>query len=232
MSGRIKKWKLWGEMSLISAAAVPGILLFCSVISLLEGEPAENIFPKLSLVALLGGMVILLIVACNLFQVYFPVLLSMGATRKAIVRTFLLNLGMTVLLLTALIGLFWKLLPGDLLHASVASEGSPLSRTGILPLGLVAGGFLLAAAFGMAVGAIMTRWRKTGAIILIVVCMTVGFLFGLSVALHGGVFGPEQSGQMSGKAAVCLFVFAAGLAAYLAAGLFALAVIRKAEMRM
>ncbi len=233
MSRRLRKWKLWGGASLNYAAAVLGISLFASVLSLLEGESAKGALSKLSFVVLMGGMLILFIVGVSLFQTYFPVLLSMGATRKAIIRTFLLNLAATILILTVLTGLLWSLIPDDALYAGMVSADIAPPRADFAPLGCAAGILFLGAALGMTFGAVMIRWRKAGVIILALIYMVASALFGIYIASGGMAYMPEGPAVLhAGRTSACLWIFAAGMAVYLASGVFALAVIRKAEARV
>lgn len=171
---------------------------------------------------LITGTLILSIIGINYFQVYFSILLSMSVTRKRIVRGILISTAGSVLGILSAAGLIWKLVPGD------------ISASGWSLMPLFTGALFLAAAFFLVLGMVLYRWGKYGVIILTIVYMLIGAAAGMAFAFSGSGFVKDKvintilslTKNGFGPAAF------AGMAVYLAAGLFIVKAASKMEVRV
>lgn len=221
--------KFWCENCLeILGIAAGGALIWFLLISAGTVEYTGNIGKVLleqlevyPYYLLITGALVVAILGVNYFQVYFSVLLSMSVTRKKIIRGILISTAISVLGILAIAGIIWKLVPGD------------ISASGWTLMPLFAGALFLAAAFFLILGAVLYRWGKYGVIVLTIIYMLIGACAGMAFALSGFEFIKDKLGdavQMLTKGnygiATC-----AGVAVYLAAGLFIAKATSKMEVR-
>ncbi len=167
---------------------------------------------------MITGSVVVMMYTIALFQVYFSLFVSMNVTRKRAVGSILtyitLLIGGLLLLYLGILFLFLR---------DVKEIGLFLLP---LYLALMAGG----AAFCMAIGVVMIRWGKLGVLLLILLCALGGAAAGALFAMNGGEIFEQIVVNRAGDfefrpvAEVCILL-------YLAAGIFAFAALRKAEVR-
>lgn len=228
MSAEIKKIKLWSITSLtyvgITAAVTLGMILLSGGFG--GGDRTEfwqTFLFQFSAMLLVLGVLTQVVFGVGLFQVYFSVLLSMGSTRKEVIRTFFLSQGATALLTSLLAELVWGI------GRHIANNPPPGKLFGIgLPwfLLIAFGVQLLGSAFGIALGAVVLRWRTAGVVIMMIVCALIGF--GL-VSLNRSSL--DHIGKEQLMSVVCAGMCAAGLALDLCAAGFARFLTRNAEAR-
>ena len=232
----MKKVKLWSTASLtyagIAAAITVGMILLTGGFG--EADRAEvwqTLLFQFSTMLLLSGMLIQTIAGVGLFQVYFSVLLSMGSTRKEIIRTFFLSQGATALLTSLLAGLVWGI--GRYVEKNPPQEG--LFGLGLLWFFLIAFGIqLLGSALGTALGAVALRWKTAGAVIMMIVFILIGGVTGwgiVSLDRSETGFLMTHIGTQMLMPLVCMGMFAAGLGLNLCAAGFARFVTRNAEAK-
>ncbi len=166
---------------------------------------------------ILTGALYLMIVSVSYFRSYLPMLISMNATRRRAVLGIILHQGIVLLLLLALSAFLWMVPAGN--------------EAGSAELLLaIAGGMLLTEALGILLGAVSARWGKIGGLITAILCMVTGGLCGAGVAL----LGKEKAGAMiiALLDSSTWWLLILGLTSYVLAGIFALVITRKIEVRM
>lgn len=228
---QIKNMKFWGRILL----EYWGLIAGCSLILMLMQagrswhKGVTGVFIELYPYYLfLVGVILTGIISISFFQVYFPLLLSMNATRKSIVRGIFFTIGGNAVCMLALMAIVWFISSGD-----IAQGGRELLpwMAGIL--------FAITALFLM-LGAVLIRWGKVGVIITAFIYMALGAGVGILFALSSkDLFGIRLKHFLnfsgwrlaSSKAFCVLFPIAAGLLVYLAAGIFVRIVTRKTEVR-
>ncbi len=177
----MKKVKLWSSASItyvvIEAAITLGMILLTGLPGERSGFWLTMLFQFCTML-LLSGMLIQAMSGVGLFQVYFSVLLSMGSTRKEIIRTLFLSQGATALLTSLLTGLAWGI--GRYVENDPPQE--ELFGLGLLWFFLIAFGIqLLGTAFGTALGAVTFRWRTVGAVAMMLISALIGGMIGWSL---------------------------------------------------
>ncbi len=232
MSTGIKKIKLWSMASLtyvgIAAAIALGMVLLSGGFGGGDGvEVWQTLLFQFSAMLLFLGVLIQVMTGVGLFQVYFSVLLSMGSTRKEIIRTFFLSQGATALLTSLFAGLIWWI--GRYIGNNPPTE--ELFGIGLLWFLLIAFGIqLLGSALGIALGAVVLRWRGVGAVIMIVVYALIGGLIGMGLVSFDHL-SLDRIGKEQLLPVVCAGMCAAGLALDLCAAGFARFFTRNSEAR-
>lgn len=238
-SAMMRSLRYFGKSTLqgigISAAAAVVMMLFWGLgIVEYTGDMRgmmEEIFSLYSWYLLIAGGFVIVMLCINYFQVYFPVLLSMNATRKTIVIGILLSIAGMILGILLLAALLWKLAPGDV------ADG------GIFLLPLIAGVYLIGSACFLVVGVVFSRWGKLGWILFFALALLIGVLITVIMMKQGNVtmimmevetFPQSDGAAWPGGRAAGVFrtVIAAGILLYLAAGAFVFAVTRKQEVRV
>lgn len=166
---------------------------------------------------ILTGGFCLMIGGVTYFRSYLPMLLSVNATRRRAVLGILFHQVVLLLLLLALSSFIWMVPGGN----EAGTEELLLA---------IAGGMLLTGALGILLGAVSVRWGKIGSLITIILCMLTGGLCGAGVAF----FGKEKAGEMviALMDSSVWWLLILGAVSYVLAGIFALAVTRKIEVRM
>jgi len=163
------------------------------------------------------GVFYLMIGEVSYFRSYLPMLISMNATRRRAVLGIIFHQGILLLLLLVLSAFIW-MVPG----------GTGAETAELLPV--IAGGMLLTGALGIVIGAVSVRWGKIGSLITVIFCMVTGGLCGAGVAF----FGKEKAGELV-KALLdssIWWLLVLGMVSYILAGIFALVITRKIEVRM
>lgn len=166
---------------------------------------------------ILTGGLYLMIGGVTYFRSYLPMLLSVNATRRRAVLGILFHQAVLILILLALSSFIWMVPGGN----EAGTEELLLA---------IAGGMLLTGALGILLGAVSVRWGKIGTLITFILCMLTGGLCGAGVAF----FGKEKAGMM----VIALlnsstwWLLILGLVSYVLAGIFALVITRKIEVRM
>ena len=173
---------------------------------------------------LFSGGFCVLTMTIGYFQVYFPVLLSMNATRKHItLGIFLFETGIIAALIL-LCALIWIVVPGD------------ISQSGMKALPLLCGILLTGAAFGTILGAVITRWGKIGVLIFIVFMFVTGGIGGALAALlcFTNTEFLQRFSQITGNLALHFIwiTLAVGIVLYAASGLISYLITKKAEARI
>lgn len=172
---------------------------------------------------LAGGFCGLMLVV-GYFQLYFPILISMNVTRKKIVGGILLCQIVMLAVLVGISGLIWRLIPGD------------ISSGGLRILPMLIGILLLAAAFCIALGAVIVRWGKIGTVIFAALAALIGAAAGMSVAMLAGSDSDfwMEIVKLSGTAegGFVRIILAAGILFYAAAAIFSAVITRKVEARL
>lgn len=165
---------------------------------------------------LLIGAVVVLIMGINNFQVYFPIVLSMNATRKSIAWGIVGCMAGTVLGIVFISAIIWGLVPGD-----VSSSGWKL-------MPLFTGVLFIIAAFSLLFGVAAIRWGKVGVIVVMIMCALAGAGIGMAVALSDKGILEFLDSIADGDFKL---LAAAGIVLYLAAGIFVAKAIRNLEVR-
>lgn len=148
-------------------------------------------------------------------QYYFPLLLSMNATRKSIVWGFMITGAVIVAALTAIIYIFWRMAPGDAVFGGVR----------VIPI--LGSAFLIAEAFFMVVAAMGIRWGKMFTVLGIVIGAAAGFCFAMTMSWSRGTEGFLN--VLLGMNDWLWAAVAAGV--YATAGIFVRTITRKMEVK-
>lgn len=222
---KIRSLKFWGRLCAESLGIAIGIslvwLLFMGASSSEYpgdiGRALAELLPLYSYYLLMTGALVLIIMGITYFQVYFPVVLSMNATRKSIAVGILgcmLGIVAGVLLIAAGI---WRLIPGE------------ISASGWKLMPLFTGALLIMAAGGLFLGAVVGRWGKVGLIMAAVLFGLIGGGAGMSVAL----FDKNVILKLVQKFMNMEFHLfaAAGIILFAAVSIFVLRATRKMEVR-
>ncbi len=233
----MKKVKLWSSAPItyvvIAAAITLGMIL-------LTGRPGggeqsgfwQTILFQFCTMLLFSGVLIQTMTGVGLFQVYFSVLLSMGSTRKEIIRTLFLSQGATALLTSLLAGLVWGI--GRYVENDPPQE--ELFGLGLLWFFLIAFGIqLLGVAFGTALGAVTLRWRTVGSVIMMLLCAAIGGAIGwglISLDRSETGFLMTHTGTELLMPLGCVGMFVIGLVTDLCAAGFARFLTRNSEARV
>ena len=241
MRTRMKKVKLWSTASLayvgIAAAITVGMILLTGGFGGADRtEVWQILLFQFSTILLFSGVLIQTMTGVGLFQVYFSVLLSMGSTRKEIIRTLCLCQCATALLMSLLAGLVW----GIGRYVENDPPQKELFGLGLLWFFLIAFGIqLLGAAFGTALGAVTLRWRTAGSVVMLLIGALIGGLIGWSlVSLDRSETGflmtflRTHIGTELLMPFVCTGMFAIGLVTDLCAAGFARFLTRNSEARV
>ena len=213
--------RFWGRACLqcIGISVVAALILLVFAAGGREGLnggwlSVVSVFPYYLLIA---GAFLLAMVLISYFQIYFPLLVSMGVSRKAVIGGILVSSACMILGIIVLMGIIWHFVPDD-----IARSGSSL-----LPL-LTAAMFLGGAVIIVA-AAIIIRWGKKG--IFLVFCLCVLSVAGIVLASMGrdtqDVF--EWVRRMTDHSGI---VIGAAVLIYGAAGIFSAIVNRKYEVRL
>ncbi len=214
----------WGRNILEEMGVIIGGAIFLLLVQWFGRSPKAltDILLGFPYLLLMVGGFLTLIMVLSFFQMYFPVLISMNVTRSAAAAGIWLSQGGVALLLSALMALIWKLVPGE--EAAMRLMAMPLF-----------GGVILAMiAVCVILGAVFVRWGKIGGIILFLVCITGGMAVGVFVALNAGegflelqqMTYVDLAGIKGGS------VLLAGVLLYVVSGLFSWFVTRNAEVRV
>lgn len=233
----MKKVKLWSTASLayvgIAAAITVGMILLTGGFGGADRtEVWQILLFQFSTILLFSGVLIQTMTGVGLFQVYFSVLLSMGSTRKEIIRILFLSQGATALLTSLLAGLVW----GIGRYVENAPPQEELFGLGLLWFFLIAFGIqLLGVAFGTALGAVTLRWRTVGSVIMMLLCAMISGVIGwglISLDRSETGFLMTHTGTESLMPLVCVGMFVTGLATDLCAAGFARFLTRNSEARV
>lgn len=222
---KIRSLKFWGRLCAESLGIAIGIsMVWLLFMGLSSGEYAGDIgrtlaewLPLYCYYLLMTGALVLMIMGITYFQVYFPVVLSMNATRKSIAIGILgcmLGIAAGVLLLSAII---WRLVPGE------------ISASGWKLMPLFIGALLSIAAFGLILGVAVGRWGKAGLIMTGVLFGLIGGGAGMSVALFNKSVIMELVNNFMNRNFHPLAV--AGIILFAAVSLLVLRATRKMEVR-
>lgn len=213
--------KYWGRNCLECLGGSMGLslvlMLFFAGGSVHFFGPWQSICILYPFYLILTGGLYLMIGGVTYFRSYLPMLIAVNATRRRAVLGILFHQAILILILLALSSFIW-MVPGG-------------NEAGTAELLLaIAGGMLLTAALGVLLGAVSTRWGKIGSLITIICCMLTGALCGAGVAF----FGKEKAGEMliSLLDSSNCWLLILGAASYVLAGIFALVITRKIEVRM
>lgn len=226
---RMRNLKFWGKNFLESM----GIALGMTLVMLLFYGMGQNMSTKTRLLVGLGvlpyylflsGAISIMMIIIGYFQMIFSVLVSMNATRSSVNKGIFFSEAAVIVTITALGGLIWKVLPGD-----IASDGMK-----ILPL--LCGVLFAMTGAGMILGAIIIKWGKIGAIIATVVFLAVGGVGGAGFALTVSAdimkaFQVLGSILADGRTVVWA-VLAAGVIIYIISGVFTAFATKKMEVRI
>lgn len=221
--------RFWGRTCLeniaMAVVAAAGLMVFRMMSVSASGEGAgDMLLGEVSLFPYLlagTGVLVVMMTVMGCFQTYFSVLLSMNVTRGTAIGGIWGSQLATAAGLLGCMALIWKLAAGEIASVGMA----------ILPL--VAGVFLIAAAVSMLLGVGTLRWGRIGTIIGVLSFMVMGGCVGAFIAMTGDSFLLEtyvSREMMAGWN--CWLLLAGGGAFYAAAGAFAFAVLRKAEVRI
>lgn len=164
-----------------------------------------------------GGIFVLLVVTINYFQIYFSVLLSMNCTRKSITRGIVLTNIAVIVTVCGISAAIWGTVPGD------------IAQSAMLLLPFLTGCLFIECAVLMVIGITILRWGKAGKIVLIIVCMVTGGIFGALVALNSNTFIYLQELSLELNFYPVLWV---GLGLYILASAFVAAATRRTEARV
>ncbi|MDO4305485.1 MAG: hypothetical protein Q4C77_01510 [Eubacteriales bacterium] len=224
MNMTMRSVKFWGRLCMeclgLSLGAALVWLLFVGAGSgELFGTAGEILAGVLSLYPyylLIVGAVLTAVMGMTYFQVYFPVVLSMNATRKSIARGIVGCMAGLVVGLLLISSAVWRLVPGE-----ISSSG-----WGLMPL--FTGILFLIAALGLLLGAVAARWGKVGMIMAGIMCALVGAGAGMTVALSDKGIIEFVTSIADGDFKL---LAAAGVVLYLAAGVFVSRSLRKLEVR-
>lgn len=157
-----------------------------------------------------------LMLVVGYFQVYFSVLVSVNGTRKQVARGINVSLGLTAVAAILIAAVVWMLVPGD------------VAQSGLQILPLLAGIMLIMMAFFLVFGGVSVKWGKAGKIIMMVLCMVMGAIAGITVALNADI----ASLVMKLAKGHFLPVSVVGAVLYLAAGVFMERMTQKFEVRV
>lgn len=230
MSTKMRKVKFWGKSSLqcIGMSAVAALLMYLFYgigPSGYSGNMETMLTEVLSLYPyylLISGAGLMLILCLSYFQTYFPVFLSMNATRKSVIGGIMGSMAVTgaVLLLTA--ALIWRLTPGD-----IAESGWKL-------LPLFTGLFFGVTAYCITLGVVLIRWRSKGVLLMILNTVVIGVIAGFcyGAASNKNMMEMQFLSLLTAAEGNFLPVTALGIVLYLAAGFFAAVATSKLEVRM
>ena len=220
MKRGLKGLRFWGRFWFESMGMVLGISLFLPLLNQGLGSGAGGWKGWLAEIArqypyylMIAGLFTLLMLGISYFQVYFPILVTMNQVRKRAVAGMWVSILTIVLGITGGCGLIWSIF-------------APENIRIIAPL---IGAFLITAAISVMAGAITLRWGKIGTFLFVGLAMLIGMGLGIIFAagdeLGLGQWSVSEIGERFG------FLFFAGMIGYLLAGIFALCVTRKAEVR-
>lgn len=224
----MKNVKFWGRNCLeclgLSAGAAFILTLFLGVGNREIGnggirEMALMEFSLYPYYLIIAGAFAILIVTISYFQLYFSILLSVNVTRKSIAGGIWISTLAVILFILAAAGTLWAILPGD------------LSKSGIRILPLMAGVLFIEGALVIALGVVITKWGKTGMIILTVIGMVIGGVCGAAAVLSGKITVKMQNlqGMVFDFYPVLIVV---GVVLYLLSGIFLVMGTRKLEARL
>lgn len=164
-----------------------------------------------------------LILSASTFQTMFSVLVSMNATRKAVILGIMLTQAVFILCILAVSAGLWGL--------GLAQTGEGGEMLTLLPL-FAAVCFVLAAV-GSVVGVVFLRWGKAGVIAMVIICGITGGIIGALFARTDGKLGAAvRKIMLDDLAGRNFWPFAAGsVLVFAAAAVFALVATRKAEVK-
>lgn len=167
----------------------------------------------------LAAVFVQAIVSANAFQLYFPVLVSMNASRRSVVLGAAASQGGCTLLVACISILIWRWNPSD-----IAVDGIKL-------IPLLAGLLLFTTGFTIVLGAVSLRWGKIGTLILVLFFMFWGAGAGILYAVNGADAGRMLAQVRDIDQIVQAAVLGAGLVMFLLGTCFSAAVVRKLEIR-
>ena len=163
----------------------------------------------------LGGVFSILMMTVGYFQVYFSLLVSMNNKRTTVAAGILFSTFFLIVFVNAGAWLLWTL------------NDTEAARTSVKLVPVFTGACFMTGAFSMILGVIIIRWGKIGTIILTVICMMIGGLFGAGLIAMDGIL--EFMLRFVGEHVWTIIV--AGLVLYGLSGVFAMAAVRKVEIR-
>lgn len=228
-SDAFRSFQFWGrgclENILMAAVVALGLLLFRELGNSAYTEDAGgavimavSLYPYLLACA---GVIVVMMAVMGYFQTYFSLLVSMNVTRRSAIKGIWLSQAGMILGILLLMAVIWKLTPGS------------LSETGFALLPFLTMIFFAVAALGTVMGLVTIRWGKIGMIIAILIFMIAGGFCGAFFAMSGKESFMEMI-QVSREdlAGINFWPMMAGsIVLYAASGIFALAALRKAEVR-
>ncbi|MCD7814250.1 MAG: hypothetical protein LUH20_09445 [Lachnospiraceae bacterium] len=211
--------QFWGQMLLQMLGLSVGIgIVWCLLLPILNeeislGSYLPDFLQRAPGYMMLAGGVCAWIYPSALFQNYYPVLVSMNVTRRQVVPGIWLCNGALVWILFGV-----QVLCAHLGMGAPESEGMSLAFAGCMAM----------AAMGILIGMLVLWSRVAWAIAIGVLSIGTGFIVGLccGMELELSIF---NVAFWQGGRAVMLSVAGAGF--YLLAGVLAMAVMRKIEVR-
>ncbi len=212
----LKYWgKYWLQLMGINLGAGFVLILFLSI-----SNPSmyhEKLIGFLSLypyyVMLTAGFTMML-TTISFFQVYYPMLVSLGSTRKSAVLGMLAATAGTVIAILAGSALIWGILGNN-----------DIAKAGISLLPLFGGILFLISAVYLIMGIVKMKWGKIGMIFTIGGCAIGGGIFGMLIAKGGSAMIVEVNFQT-------IPILLIGLTVYCLVGVVTMLTVKKIEVRM
>ncbi|MCD8397275.1 MAG: hypothetical protein LUD12_08865 [Lachnospiraceae bacterium] len=211
--------QFWGQMLLQMLGLSVGIgIVWCLLIPILNEEVSlgsylPDLLQRAPGYMMLAGGVCAWIYPSALFQNYFPVLVSMNVTRRQVVLGIWLCNGVLV----------WILLGVQALCAHLGMGAFDREW-----LSLAFAGCMAMAAMGILIGMLVLWSRVAWAIAIGVLSIGTGFIVGLCCGMELKLPILNAAFWQGGRA---VMLSAAGAGLYLLAGVVAMAVMRKIEVR-
>ncbi len=160
--------KFWTRYTWENAEILLAVTALLGVLMLLGRErPAWDVFAaRVPYLLLMSGCFTLYIVNTSSHQLYIPLLIAMGETRRNILYGFLYYRLLAIAGTLAACGLIWGLIPGE------------ISREGLRHLPILLVTMLLASALGSIAGTLTVRWKWVALVAIMIPSGIFGGLIG------------------------------------------------------
>ncbi len=225
MNRGMVKFCFWGKRCLQNIGlALGGGLLYFAVYVIGDGDYSGGVgrmlldaFQFYPLYAFMVGCILIGTLGIMWFQIYYSVIVSLSATRRETIEGIAVIQAATAAGIVGFMASFWALIPGG---------GTYLT---LMPL--LAGVIFLVASFSMVLGVVIMHWKGLGVFLAFILYVSCGMAFGITLGLpDGDMLGMIQ--RLAGNAVWPVLLTGSGILVYVLACVFAIAAMRRTEIRV
>ncbi|MDD2959555.1 MAG: hypothetical protein PHR92_13720 [Lachnospiraceae bacterium] len=220
----LRYWSRTTLYNLMQTVLVSLVLVFFFVTGKSDFSGTEGILETSAALypyyLILTGALVIMSVTTAFFQTYFFIFISLNSSRRGAVLGVMASTGGVILVIVTIGWVLWNLVPGE------------ISESGRTLLPLITGALLAVGAAAISMGAVNARWGKKGVIVTVLLSMVLGGTLGLTIAMGAdGIGGLLRKMMLSFAGIERYIVLLAGAVLYIAAGIFAMTITRKLEVR-